>query len=227
MRKSLLTITCLAVCITGTQAATILNNLNLGKANGVANGPQTYANQSITVDGASFTFDTVATGFHESATANNGIQYGNGNTSIIFGSAVTQSVTFSITNVTETTSTGRSLVLDGLTQANFSNFRTADPANKFFHDGTNSYDNTTGGADSNSIVEVDILSLNNTLTAGSLSGDSSANIQWRSVDLQFSTSVASVPEPTSSTLHAPRHRRPQPHPQTQKIICRYRLTISH
>jgi hypothetical protein len=177
------------------QAATVVTvSPFTGLSDDIVDGIQIASNAlTTTVDGASFNFNLqiAGTNFVDNPVLNETAQRLLMNDS---NTAVSETVIFSLVNVTETTSTGRTLVLDGITDLTVSNFLTKHT--KSFLAGGTTYtaadDGLTGDdSDATWTITLDSLVADSTITA--TGGD---NFRINGVTLQLS----SVPEPSAAAL---------------------------
>ena len=168
MKKQLLLGATALTMLSSTQAATLVDvDFNFG-----VSGPDTSADVAVTglsaTDGdASYTFDLLLNG-----TLDNGADglrvTPNGGQCIIFngdgaGSDSTGAVAFSLSNVVETTATGKSLVLDGITGGLFSNF-TAN-TKSFIADRTYIGGNGNDGTFSDTQLQIDFDALTSSISS--------------------------------------------------------------
>jgi len=186
MKTHLLSLGLLAIATISSQAAVTWTS-QFPDWDGTETGDITLPSQTVTVDGATFTFDLLLDG--TKGDGSDGVVTHANNDAILMrsGGTNTQTIVFTVQNVSETTTTGKTLVYDGLYGVEVSNFGDG----KEFTAGGTTYvgDNATK---------------NDPITFGSIVTDytieATAGSNWRieSVDLQFST--AAVPEPSSAAL---------------------------
>ena len=176
-----------------TQAATTLD-VDYAFASTGTQADQTITGLSVTTDGASFTFDLFLDGTLDDGSS--GLQLSsNGGTSILIrgddtAANSTGTIAFSLTNVVETTATGKTLVLDGIAGGRFSNFQNVT-TKSFLADRT--YNSDVDGPGGTGEFQ---LNFDNLATSNLIDGSGTANFRMHDVDLQLSA----VPEPSSTAL---------------------------
>ncbi len=184
MKKQLLLGATALTMLSPTQAATLVNvDFDFGVSGGVTIADVAVTGLSATDGDASYTFDLLLNGTLDNG--DDGLRVSsNGGQCIIFngdgaGSDSTGAVAFSLTNVVETTATGKSLVLDGITGGLFSNFNLT--IKKFDADRT--YTGGTG-TDCQLRIDFDALTSSNLINANGTS--STSNFRMHDVDIQVS-----------------------------------------
>ena len=186
MKKQLLLGATALTMLSPTQAATLVNvDFDFGVLGGVTIADVAVTGLSATDGDASYTFDLLLNGTLDNG--DDGLRVSsNGGQCIIFngdgaGSDSTGAVAFSLTNVVETTATGKSLVLDGITGGLFSNFNLA--IKKFDADRTytGGAGNDGTGTDSQLRIDFDALTSSNLISA-----NGTANFRMHDVDIQVS-----------------------------------------
>jgi hypothetical protein len=196
MKKQLLLGATALTMLSPTQAATLVNvDFDFGVTSAVTIADVAVTGLSATDGDASYTFDLLLNGTLDNGADNLRVA-ANGDQCIIFngvgtGTNSTGSVAFSLTNVVETTATGKSLVLDGITGGLFSNFHL--DTKKFIADRTytGGTANDGTGTDSQLRIAFDALTSSNLISA-----NGTANFRMHDVDIQ----VSAVPEPSSTLL---------------------------
>ncbi len=188
--KKLIILTALAVTLATTensQAATIWTSA-FPDWDGTETGDITLSGQTVTVDGATFTFDLLLDGTLGDGT--DGVKTHAANDAILMrnGGTNTQTIVFTVQNVSETTATGKTLVYDLLDSVEVSNFGTG----KEFTAGGATY--AGDNAQKNRTISLDIFPV----TDYTIEATAGSNWRIESVDLQFSTTP--VPEPSTTAL---------------------------
>jgi len=151
---------------------------------------QTITNNTVTVDGATFSFDLVLDG--TLGDGSDGLKTNATYDAILMNMAdtgsTTKTIVFNVTNVTQTSGPTLTLIYDGLESVETTLF-------------TNSKELTAGG---NAYAPADavsnVVSFSSIVPDGTITATGTGTVNWRieSVDLQFST--AAVPEPSSAAL---------------------------